>query len=215
MFQRKRVGAILLMGGSGNRFGSECPKQFHLLAGQPVYQYALQTLQACGEIDEIVLCCHPDWVAEVQQAAPFATVIPGGSTRQESSWHALKGFQTPPDLVLIHDAVRPFVAKEVLLANLEMAHRQGAADTCIASADTLVHAPNGQTIAAIPERAHYLRGQTPQTFRYDWIVSAHLQAQAKGITNASDDCRLVLEAGYSIGIVRGSEENLKITTINS
>jgi len=218
MLNGNRIGGILLMGGEGRRFGSPIPKQFHLLAGTRVYLYALETFLAANFFDEILLVCHPDWREEIQERAlpPIARVILGGGTRQQSSYLGLKGFLEKPDIVLIHDAVRPFVTESILRENVERAIVCGAVDTCIPSADTLVQAPQAHVghrlISNIPNREEYLRGQTPQTFRMEWIIRAHEQAIAEGIENASDDCRLVLQAGMPIQVVKGSEENLKITS---
>lgn len=211
MHQGKRIGAVLLMAGTGSRFGGALPKQFLLLNGIPIYQHTLKFFLNSGYFDEIILVCHPDWL-ETIPPWPSVRIISGGATRQESSHLGLQGFSHPPDIVSIHDAVRPFLTSDILFANIETAILHGAADTCIPSTDTLVFAPNGQRIESIPLRSHYLRGQTPQTFRYDWIVDAHAKAQKKGIENASDDCRLLLEAGYPVQIVAGSEANIKITT---
>lgn len=213
MFQGKRIGALLLMGGEGRRFGNPTPKQFHPLKGKKVFEHALETFLSIQVFDEILLVCHPDWIASLSHIqSPLVKLVAGGSTRQESSWAGLQGFTTLPDIVLIHDAVRPFVSPKILLDNLEMALEKGAVDTCIPSADTLVHAPDQKTIQNIPPREQYLRGQTPQTFRYDWIVEAHQRAKDKGIENATDDCRLILQLGYPIQVVWGDEKNFKITT---
>lgn len=203
----KRIGAILLMAGEGQRFGSSVPKQFLELNHKKVYAHALDTMEAVGLFDEILLVCHPDWMD-----LPHSNLICGGKTRQESSFLGLKGFKVKPDIVLIHDAARPFVSERILRENVEMAIHFGAVDTCIASADTLVHAPNGKEIAQIPNRKEYLRGQTPQTFRYDWIYEAHEKAGQDGIDNVSDDCQLVLRMDKKIHIVLGEEKNMKITS---
>lgn len=213
MFQGHRVGAILLMGGEGIRFGIKLPKQFHHLGGKPLYRYALETFLESGYFDEIVLVCHSDWMANTaEDIRPGVRVVPGGASRQESSFAGLKAFSPMPRLVLIHDAVRPFATKKILKDNLDAALACGAADTCIPSADTLVFAPGGALLASIPKREDFRRGQTPQTFRTDWIVEAHEKARREGVVNASDDCRLVLEAGHPVAVVAGSEENFKITS---
>lgn len=213
MFQGKRIGALLLMGGEGRRFGNPTPKQFHPLKGKKVFEHALETFLSIQVFDEILLVCHPDWIPSLPLiASPFVKVVAGGSTRQGSSWAGLQAFTTPPDIVLIHDAVRPFVSSKILLDNLEVSLEKGAVDTCIPSADTLVHAPDQKVIREIPAREQYLRGQTPQTFRYDWIVEAHQKAKIEGIENATDDCRLVLRLGHPLQVVWGDEKNFKITT---
>ena len=207
MYLGKKIGAILLMAGEGLRMGSDLPKQFLLLGDRPVYSHALDALISSALFDEIVLVCHPQWLHLMKQRA-----ITGGKTRQESSYLGLKGFRNRPDIVLIHDAVRPFVTEEILKKNVEGAIRFGAIDTCIPSVDTLVYAPDQTMIQSIPNRSHYLRGQTPQTFRMDWILEAHEKALEAGIENATDDCRLVLQLGKPVHIVLGSENNLKITS---
>lgn len=211
MYQGYRIGAILLMGGSGERFGGNTPKQFRLLGGKPLYEHALDTLLRSELFDEIVLVCHPDWLANVDLSSDLR-LVSGGTTRQESSRAGLKGFATPPDIVLIHDAVRPFVTREIILGNLDAAIAWGAADTCISTADTLVYAPEKDSISAIPKREEFLRGQTPQTFRYDLIAEAHKRAKEANLSNSSDDCRLLVDLGIKVAIVQGCESNLKITS---
>jgi 2-C-methyl-D-erythritol 4-phosphate cytidylyltransferase len=209
MFDGKWIGAVLLMGGNGRRFGGDVPKQFHLLQGREVYRHALDTLISVRLFDEIVLVCHPDWMDITYHGVK---VIAGGSTRQQSSYLGLQALDKRTDIVLIHDAVRPFVTEEILRNNIIGAIQWGAVDTCVPSADTLVHAPGGQMIASIPKREEFLRGQTPQTFKMDRILEAHRQALSRGIENASDDCRLVLQMGADVHIVPGEEANFKITS---
>jgi len=206
----KTIGAILLMGGHGERFGGDLPKQFHPLLGKKVYQHALHTLQDLACIDKIILVTHPKWLHLVEETH---ILVSGGATRQESTYLGLQAFSKElVDIVLIHDAVRPFVSKKILISNLEMAIKWGAVDTCIPSRDTLVYAPQKDMITSIPKREEFLRGQTPQTFRMDWIVEAHKKALEIGTFNASDDCKLVLDLGKQIHIVEGDERNFKITS---
>jgi 2-C-methyl-D-erythritol 4-phosphate cytidylyltransferase len=104
------------------------------------------------------------------------------------------------------------VTETILRENVKRAIEAGAVDTCIPSTDTLVYAPGGERIAGIPKREEYLRGQTPQTFNYEWIVEAHERARQEGVCNATDDCGLVLRLGRPIYVVKGDEKNMKITT---
>lgn len=209
MYKGYRIGAILLMAGSGNRMGSEIPKQFLMLGGKRVYIHTLEVLQKTQIFDEIVLVTHPDWLDTISQEVSLVKIVKGASTRQESSYLGLDGFSQEPDIVLVHDAVRPFVSREILINNVLQAIQHGAVDTCISSADTLVYAPDGLWIDHIPQRAHFQRGQTPQTFRYDWLLEAHQKTTLK---NATDDCAIVKELGKPIHIVQGEDHNFKITT---
>jgi 2-C-methyl-D-erythritol 4-phosphate cytidylyltransferase len=140
------------------------------------------------------------------------SLVVGGGTRQESSKIGLKGFVERPEVVLIHDAVRPFVTRSILLANLDAAIASGASNTCIPTADTLVHVPGKSWIESIPNREKFLRGQTPQTFRYDLIAAAHDRIEGAEAVPVTDDCSLVLEMGGQVAVVQGSEQNLKITS---
>lgn len=202
----EKIGAIILIGGQGERLKSDRPKQFLMLGDKPIYRHALDTIERSGLFHEIILVCHPEWTDLIAEES-----IPGGKTRQESSYKGLLGFKKRPDLVLIHDGVRPFVSEKILKENIDRAIQFGAVNTCIPTADTLVYAPKG-ILSSIPKRIDYLRGQTPQTFRMEWILNAHKKAVEEGIENATDDCQLVLRLGYPVHIVNGEERNIKITT---
>ncbi len=210
MYQGYRIGGVFMMGGSGVRFGSPTPKQFSLLGGKPLYCHGLETFLESKVFDEIILVCPPNWKGIIA-TSPILRATSGGATRQESSRAGLNAFSQAPDLVLIHDAVRPFVTKAMILGNLDAAIACGAANTCIPTTDTLVIAPQGDWVHAVPKREEFLRGQTPQTFRYDLIVKAHARAMERGL-NLTDDCGLVIAMGEKVAVVKGSEENLKITT---
>lgn len=208
MFKGRQIGAVLLMGGEGRRFGGDVPKQFQLLFNKKLYCHALDTFFAVDLFDEIILVCHPNWMDISYNGVK---VVAGGATRQESSYRGIQAFQAS-DIVLIHDAVRPFVTEQILRENVAGAIEWGAVNTCVPSMDTLVHAPGGKKIDSIPQREEYLRGQTPQTFRREWILEAHERAIRDGVCNASDDCRLVLRMGRPVHVVAGEERNFKITS---
>lgn len=206
----KEVKGILLMAGSGERFGADLPKQFHEIAGKKVYLWTLERFVESQLFEEIFLVCPPERVDEVQEeVGPAIRVVAGGTTRQESSYLGLLACGEETEIVVIHDGVRPFVSQEILEANIKGAKLHGAVDTCIPSSDTLVYAPNEKEISAIPHRSEYFRGQTPQSFSYPLILKAHKETRKE---NATDDCSLVLELDESVYIVAGEEENLKITS---
>lgn len=205
------------MGGKGARFGSVVPKQFHRLAGKKVYLYTLEAFLNTHLFETIILVCPLSWLEEVKQdllAYPSVPIllIEGGLTRQESSFKGIIACGSETKVVVIHDAVRPFISPHILKANVEAAFSYRAVDTCIPSADTLVYAPQKNQISDIPLRSDFLRGQTPQSFDYSLILNAHLKAQDDQIKNSTDDCSLVLRLGHPVHIVQGSEENIKITS---
>lgn len=198
------------MAGIGSRLGSPTPKQFHLLGSKKIYLHTLETFLASELFQQIILVCHPDWIDEVKNEIPSdpkILVITGGPTRQSSSLLGLQACKT--DFVMIHDAVRPFVSQEILEQNITAVQKHRAVDTCIPSADTIVHAENEKFVTSIPNRKKYLRGQTPQTFDYQLIFEAHQKTKA---TESTDDCSLIVELGYPVAIVAGEENNIKITT---
>lgn len=204
--------AILLMAGSGTRFGSQIPKQFHRLSGKKIYQHTLDKFLNTQLFSRIILVCIPEYIKQIQKENSFNNrvyVIAGGSNRQVSSLKGLLACPSHTEIVVIHDAVRPFVSEEILQKNISLARLHKAVDTCIPSGDTLVHTIDLKQIHAIPPRNQYLRGQTPQSFSYPLILNAHLNAIEK---NSSDDCSLVLAKDHRVFITEGSEYNIKITT---
>lgn len=204
------INAILLMGGTGRRFGSITPKQFLNLSGKKIYLHTLETFLTFKEFSKILLVCHKDFIETVKSEVsdPRVEVIGGGYTRQDSSYRGLLACDIKTTHVVIHDAARPFISRKIIQDNLDALKKHDAIDTCIPSADTIVHAEETNTITSIPNRAKYLRGQTPQSFSYPLILKAHEKAKGR---NCSDDCQLALKEGQPIHIVPGSEDNIKIT----
>jgi 2-C-methyl-D-erythritol 4-phosphate cytidylyltransferase len=216
-----RVHAILLAGGSGDRFGAEMPKQFVRLAGEPILVRSLRAVIEAG-VDRLVVVSHPDWIDEteallagVSLRIPCA-VVAGGQTRNESTRNGLAHLAADPDdVIVVHDAVRPLVPVEVVRRAIQpvAAGLADSSDTVIASADTLVIV-DGEEVVEIPERSRYRRGQTPQVFRAEVLARAYAAAAAAGDLSATDDCSLVLRhvPGARVMAVAGDEVNLKITT---
>jgi 2-C-methyl-D-erythritol 4-phosphate cytidylyltransferase len=216
-----RIHALVLAGGSGDRFGPEMPKQFVRLAGEPILSRTLRAVASAG-IDRIVVVSHPNWLAETREVVDGLdlgvpmTIVAGGMTRNESTRNGLAGLEAADDdIVVVHDAVRPLVPREVILRSIEpiLSGRADATNTVIPSADTLVIV-EGDAVIEIPERARFRRGQTPQTFRMRILATAYAAAVAAGDLQATDDCTLVLRhvPGARIVAVPGDEVNLKITT---
>jgi len=213
-----KISVLILMGGKGERFGSSKPKQLHQLSGKPVFIHTLEAFLKADLFHEIILVCPEEWIQEVRshlEKKPSSTpikIVSGGETRRSSSYLGLQATDLQTTHVVIHDAVRPFVSQRILKENVRFAIDFGAVDTCIPSADTIVHSTDGSTISSIPERSQYLRGQTPQSFKLDLIKEAHEKALQDGFTHPTDDCSLVTRLQKPIHIVMGEESNIKITT---
>ena len=213
MDKAANISAILLMAGEGKRFGADVPKQFLRLAGKPIYLHTLETFLNSNLFCHIILVVNRNFLEQIKKDTanyPNVKVVAGGATRQESSYFGLLALQDA-DIVVIHDAVRPFVSKKILEDNIQAATAFGAVDTCIPSADTIVQSTDLRTIKQIPPRHEYLRGQTPQSFRRDLIQEAHERARQETFC-ATDDCSLIARLGIPLAIVFGEEYNIKITT---
>jgi 2-C-methyl-D-erythritol 4-phosphate cytidylyltransferase len=165
---------------------------------------------------------HPRWLDETSRLVAAAgsdvpiRVVPGGSSRNESTWNGLVALDAgDDDVVVVHDAVRPLLPHDVLRRSIEpiVAGLADGTDTVIPSADTLVVVEGG-VVVEIPDRSRFRRGQTPQVFRKGVLVRAYEAARAAGDMAATDDCSLVLRhvPGARILAVPGDEVNLKITT---
>ena len=216
-----QIHALVLAGGSGDRFAAEMPKQFVRLAGESILLRSLRTVAAAG-VDRLVVVAHPSWIAETREIVEQAeipipvVVVAGGVTRNESTQRGLAALDAADDdIVVVHDAVRPLVPTEVIQRSIEpiLSGRADGTDTVIPSADTLV-VVEGDRVVEIPERARYRRGQTPQTFRKWVLAEAYEKAAAAGDLTATDDCSLVLRhvPNARLVAVAGDEVNLKITT---
>jgi ribitol-5-phosphate 2-dehydrogenase (NADP+) / D-ribitol-5-phosphate cytidylyltransferase len=212
---------MVLAGGSGDRFGADMPKQFVRLAGEQILARSLRAIVGAG-VDRLVVVAHPSWLRETRELVaamtlPVATeIVAGGVTRNESTRNGLASLVgDDDDIVVIHDAVRPLVPREVILRSVEpiLSGRADATDTVIPSSDTLVIV-DGEAVVEIPERERFRRGQTPQTFRLGILRRAYDAAAQAGDLQATDDCTLVLRhvPGARIVAVPGDEVNIKITT---
>jgi len=213
----EKTTALILAGGTGCRMGSTVPKQFLRLGGIPVVSHSIKAFEISDEISDIVVVCHADYIARMEsviketQAKKVRKLVVGGETRQKSSFIGLKNCSRDTKYVLIHDSARPFVCMSMVGSLLKAAKLAGSAGPVTDISDTVVETRGG-FISGILERDTLGRMQTPQAFRYRVIVEAHEKALVFGLTSASDDCGLVIKTGGKVSIVRGNEENLKITS---
>ena len=217
-----RITAILPAAGLGTRMGAETPKQFLELGGEPLVIFTLRRLAACSAITDFILATRAeelafleDRVARARIGRP-ARVVHGGETRQQSVGNALAQVAAETEIVMVHDAVRPFVTVEQLDRLIAEARGRGAVILGIPAIDTVKEVKRASLpedvarITATIPRERIVLAQTPQAFRYGILREAFARAEADGVT-ASDEASLVERLGQDVYVVVGSERNLKIT----
>ena len=212
--------ALIVAGGRGSRFGGPLPKQYAVLAGQPVLRQTIEVFQSTPGIDRIQVVISPDDERLYRAAVEGMDLPPpvaGGVSRQQSVLHGLEALASaPPDLVAIHDAARPFVRVSDILGCLE-ALRPGidGALLGVPLADTLKQVDDAGLLAGTVPRAGLWRAQTPQIFRFEVLLAAHRAAAelAKHESTAlTDDAAVAERAGLRVVMVEGHDNNRKITT---
>ena len=202
--------------------GAETPKQFLDLDGVPIVILSLRRIAACPLITHIIVATRADEVerlsARIRQEnfKQPVQVVAGGESRQSSVSLALNHVPANTEIVVVHDAVRPFVKVEHIIRVIEEARRCKAAILGIPAMDTVKEVKR----ASLPEDVALITGtvprervvlaQTPQVFETQLIKEAFARAEADGVT-ASDEAGLVERLGYDVHVVHGSESNIKIT----
>jgi 2-C-methyl-D-erythritol 4-phosphate cytidylyltransferase/2-C-methyl-D-erythritol 2,4-cyclodiphosphate synthase len=201
-----RIAALLVAAGSGSRFGADLPKQFRLLAGQPVMRHAAAALAAEASLLQPVGEAAP--IAAALAGIPHLPPVAGGATRQESVRRGLEALAAhAPDVVLVHDAARPIIPAGTIAALLAALADSPGAIPAVPVADTLKRVADGRIAATVP-REGLFRAQTPQAFRFPVLLDAHRRA---GAAAATDDAALLEAAGLAVAIVPGAEDNIKLT----
>lgn len=217
-----RIAAILPAAGLGTRMGGDQPKQFLELDGVPLIIFTLRRLAACAAITDFIISTRADDVMSLQDKVAKAAlgrparVIHGGDTRQQSVANALAQVDPATEIVLVHDAVRPFVTAKQVERLIAEARTRGAAILGIPAIDTMKEVKRTSLpedmalISATIPRERIVLAQTPQAFSFGLLRDAFRKAEEDGV-NASDEAALVERMGHDVYVVLGSERNLKIT----
>jgi len=217
--------ALILAGGQGLRMGENKPKQFIDLLGKPIIIRTLEAFENHPEIDSIAVVCLKEWQDELlalikqYKIKKVRWIIDAGENRRQSSYNGVTAIQldcSERDIVLIHDAARPFVSKRIITENIQNATKYGACDTVIPTQDTIVKSVDGSILDCIPARSELYLVQTPQSFTLKNIVSAHENySDKKNVEQPeiTDDCGLLLFAGVPVSMVVGDKFNIKITSV--
>lgn len=220
-------GAILA-GGTGSRMGlTNMPKQFLELGDKPIIVHTLQKFLLNLKFDIIYLGVHENWTGYMEdliekyiidsENKTKVKVISGGEDRNSTIMNIVEDIEknytlNNEDIIVTHDAVRPFITSRILEENIEMSLKYGACDTVIPAIDTIVVSENNKIIKEIPNRQYMYQGQTPQSFKILELKKLYneLSKEEKGIL--TDACKIFVIKGKEVHLVRGEISNLKITT---
>jgi 2-C-methyl-D-erythritol 4-phosphate cytidylyltransferase len=197
--------------------GGHVPKQFIELGGVPILVHTLRVLEAVPAVEHVILAV-PDadreyCLREIVTRYRFAKVtkiVAGGERRQDSVRHGLQEVGDEADLVLVHDAVRPLITRDLVERVIHRAEEVGAAIAAVPMRDTVKVVGADGVIAATVDRGRLWLAQTPQVFRVKVLREGHRKAHLERF-HATDDAQLVEWLGQPVAVVEGSEENLKIT----
>jgi|LakMenEpi03Aug12_release.lakeMendotaPanAssembly.Ray.scaffolds.fasta_scaffold56772_4 2-C-methyl-D-erythritol 4-phosphate cytidylyltransferase len=213
--------AILLAAGKGLRLkSSTIPKQFLVVNRKPLYRYSLETFIAHKQISQIVLVVEEKYVAKVeseirslQKKKPIHVVV-GGTTRQASSFEALKYIQKKQpetSFVLIHDVARPLISVELIDQLIETVKKHYAVTLGLPIHSSVISSNQGDLIDNYIPRQKLFLAQTPQAFHFPTIYEAHQTAMHQKISSATDDASLIKIMNKEVKIINGSRLNFKIT----
>jgi len=213
-----RLCAIIVAAGRGNRMGSPTPKALLPVAGEPMLLHSLRTFIGIPQLASIIVVVAADQVAATQgllrdcsEVSVPIRIVCGGAERQDSVRAGLDEVDDAVDLVLIHDAARPFISLATVQACIAAAAIHGAAIVAIPAQDTVKIVGADRQIEQTVERTRVWLAQTPQVFRTQWLRDAYARATCDGHL-ATDDAALVERIGHTVRVVPGDSDNRKLTT---
>lgn len=216
--QKPKVAAIIVAAGRGERASDpqEGPKQYRRIGGKAILAHTLETFLGHSEIGSVVVAIHKDDESLFREAvgalAERVTVVTGGTTRQASTWNAMQALAgDPPDAVLVHDGVRPFVDAGLISRVIAGIDGETGSLPSLPVSDTLKEAGPDGLVARTISRAGLFGAQTPQGFPFAAFHAAHARAAAEGRDDFTDDAAIAEWAGIPVRLVEGSPDNVKLT----
>lgn len=213
--RRARVVAIVPAAGCGRRLGLAVKKPFVMLGGRPLVVWALAALDRSRVVDAIVIAAEPSCLGRIgrlvrrYRLTKVTAIVSGGATRSRSVENALAAAGNGFDIVLIHDAARPFLDGTLIDNVVRAAGRFGAALAAVAETDTVKLIDRSHTVIRTLDRRRLWRAQTPQAFRYRLLAAAYAAGKKRAFT---DDVGMIEAAGGRVKAIPGSYRNIKITT---
>ncbi len=210
------VGVVIPAGGRGVRLGGSIPKQFLLLNGRTILQRSIDAFDSIADVGEIVVVVPEDQLRRTEELISKSKfrktmhVVVGGSERQHSVRNGLLSFDVDPEIVLVHDAVRPLVTLDVINKVIKQTKKHGAAVVGVRVKDTIKVESDGFYEKTL-DRQKLWAVQTPQGFRYEILKRAHVAAQRSAFLG-TDEASLVERLRIPVKIVEGDYRNIKVTT---
>jgi 2-C-methyl-D-erythritol 4-phosphate cytidylyltransferase/2-C-methyl-D-erythritol 2,4-cyclodiphosphate synthase len=208
--------AVIPASGLGKRLGKH-GKTFLEIAGKPLLAHTLLIFEGCADIDEIVLVVRREQISDAEALVgrygltKVSAIVPGGRERQDSVRCGLSAVSSTSQIVVIHDAARPFITCQAISDSVAAAREHGAAVVAVPEVDTVKSSLDGAFVESTLQRERLWAVQTPQTFKKEIIEAAFDKAGRDGFTG-TDDASLVERMGVPVKIVMGSYQNIKVTT---
>jgi 2-C-methyl-D-erythritol 4-phosphate cytidylyltransferase/2-C-methyl-D-erythritol 2,4-cyclodiphosphate synthase len=210
------VAAVIVAAGRGARAGGDLPKQFRQIGGEIMLRRTLSMFVEAGNVGRVQPVINPEDIALFQAATANIAMLPpafGGATRQASVRAGLEALNArPPDIVLIHDAARPFASAELIARAIAAALRTGAAIPALPVTDTVKSVDAAGLVDKTLDRNTLRLVQTPQAFAFAPLLAAHRRAAAQGREDFTDDAALAEWAGMPVAVFAGEPGNIKITS---
>lgn len=217
--------AGILAGGKGTRMGNvPMPKQFLLLNDKPIIIHTLEKFILNSKFHKIIIASPKEWlqhtkdlVVKYQLSSERIIITEGGADRNGSIMNIIsyiehqEGLNTD-DIIVTHDAVRPFLTHRIIEENIEYGLEVGAVDTVIEAIDTIVISEDGKYLSNIPVRSEMYQGQTPQTFNVIKLKELYESLTTAEKEILTDACKIFMLKGSQVRIVRGENFNIKVTT---
>lgn len=217
------VFAGILAGGKGSRMGNyTIPKQFLPINDKPIIVHVAEKFLVHNDVDVVIIGVNPQWYQYMLDLKEKyfhendnLIVIPGGTDRNGTISEIIKEARkcggSDDDIIVTHDAVRPFVTLKMISENIEAAGKYGICDTVIPATDTIVYSANQEYITEIPVRSNVYQGQTPQSFGLGIFEKVYASMTADELNIVTDACKMFMLKGYNVHLVSGHVSNMKIT----
>lgn len=213
-----KIKVIIPASGSGERFGGQTPKQFLKIDGREIIAHTLEKFNSLKSVDEIIISTKLEYfvrlatIIKKHKFRKIKKIVEGGKRRQDSVYNALINLEIDDDdLILIHDAVRPFISSKKINELINAAKQEKCVILGLPVSETIKRADNNNFIKETIDRSNLWSVQTPQAFRFDILKKSFEKAYRENFTG-TDESAMVENAGYKVKVIEGERKNIKITT---